>query len=418
MKEIICVKSTPDREAINESNEYFVIFNKPTYKMKNVKGLGVSVPQQIKKYKIVADSIVIDFLAFSFAVIACDKIVMRSESADGWTRKIKLTIEVYNQYKWVENKNKIEKMLKFLTGDYWEVNFSKSDSALISTNNTKNILENDCVCLLSGGVDSLVGGIDLITSKHNPLFVSQIVRGDSEKQINFAKELGFNNHYQWSIGKIYGNEGSTRARSLTFFAFALLSSTCLRNRDGNIEIHVPENGFISLNTPLGGNRIGSLSTKTTHPVYMKYLQDLWNSLGINAKLVLPFKYKTKGEVLEECLNKELLTKLVNESNSCGKYQRHGLKHCGVCVPCLVRRASMLKANISDSPSGDYDRDFHKFKESKDLSSVENSIKEFELYGAEKFVRSSLSFANEIEREKYLGVVSRGIKELKILLNID
>ncbi len=90
------------------------------------------------------------------------------------------------------------------------------------------VRNNDCVCLLSGGVDSLVGAIDLVSDGFSPLFVSQIVRGDAAHQRVFAKTLNMSNQFQWSIGKLPRSEGSTRARPLAFFAFAILSACSLQ----------------------------------------------------------------------------------------------------------------------------------------------------------------------------------------------
>ena len=73
--------------------------------------------------------------------------------------------------------------------------------------------------------------------------------------------------------------------------------------------------------PLDPLRAGSLSTKTTHPVYMKALQEIWNDVGRNIDFILPYKFKTKGEVLMECKNQELMKKLIFKSTSCGKCQR-------------------------------------------------------------------------------------------------
>ena len=64
------------------------------------------------------------------------------------------------------------------------------------------------------------------------------------------------------------------------------------NSQGKKELFVPENGYISLNMPLDPLRAGSLSTKTTHPVYMKSMQEIWNDVGIDIDFVLPYKYKT------------------------------------------------------------------------------------------------------------------------------
>lgn len=215
--------------------------------------------------------------------------------------------------------------------------------------------------------------------------------------------------------KLKGTEGSTRARSIAFFAFALLASSAVSAPGEFAEIVVPENGFISLNVPLDSNRIGSLSTKTTHPVYMALLQEIWDALGIKARLILPYKHKTKGEVLKECRNRQLLEELVFESNSCGKFRRHGLRHCGVCVPCLVRRAAFLAAGIHDiTQKGYHHADLSK-SNSKDLAAVALAIKQVEISGINRLIKGNLSFAKTNDRDAYLGVVSRGINELNNFL---
>ncbi len=47
----------------------------------------------------------------------------------------------------------------------------------------------DAVALLSGGLDSLIGAIDLTASGLRLLATSHVVRGDAEKQERFAREL-------------------------------------------------------------------------------------------------------------------------------------------------------------------------------------------------------------------------------------
>src|SRR3546814_15952029 len=48
----------------------------------------------------------------------------------------------------------------------------------------------DCVVLLSGGLDSLIGAIDLTAMGRKPLAVSNVVRGDGDNQVGFAAAIG------------------------------------------------------------------------------------------------------------------------------------------------------------------------------------------------------------------------------------
>ena len=377
--------------------------------------IGLPLSAELCKFRITPTVPALDFAAFALSVVATDKAVSRADTADGWTRKINLTISLHDAAAWTGQKVNIEKMLRHLTGDFWALTFMPVNSSLINQRHKPILRENDCVCLLSGGVDSLVGAIDLVAEGFNPLFVSQIMRGDAEHQKRFATALGTDNHFQWSVGKLAREEGSTRARSIMFFAFALLSVCALKENNERIKIVVPENGLISLNTPLDSNRIGSLSTKTTHPIYMAMLQEIWDALKINAELIFPYRHKTKGEVLKECKNPNLLKQLVFNSVSCGKFQRHNLQQCGVCVPCLVRRAAFLEAGLRDETVKGYVYENLKYSDSHDLAAIAMSIMQVESQGVERFVKSSLSFSNGENRKELLRVVSRGVEELKNLL---
>ena len=46
------------------------------------------------------------------------------------------------------------------------------------------------MCLLSGGVDSLVGAIDAVSAGRRPVLVSQVARGDKDRQKMLANEIG------------------------------------------------------------------------------------------------------------------------------------------------------------------------------------------------------------------------------------
>lgn len=415
MRKIICYPHSSAPANFNNDIDYFELFSHPAVSAANIRALGLPLPGELRRYRIVPSAAAIDFTSFALSVVASDKLVPRVESPDGWTRMIDLTIFLSEPEKWMALKTKIEKMLRFLTGDFWTLTFLLAEAPAIQIAYEPIRREHDCICLLSGGVDSLVGAIDLLSEKRNPLFVSQIITGDATRQNDFANRFGENNHCQWSVGNLKGKEGSTRARSIAFFAFALLSSYAISVSDEFKEIVVPENGFISLNVPLDSNRIGSLSTKTTHPVYMALLQEIWDALGIKAKLILPYKYKTKGEVLKECRDRKLLEELVFATNSCGKFRRHGYRHCGVCVPCLVRRAAFLEAGLQDYTEKGYRYDDLSRSNSRDLAAVALAVKQVELLGINRFVKGELSFAEPNDRNQYLGVVARGISELEKLL---
>lgn len=413
MKKVICCTSSLIPDVLDEENKYFILYSISTNPL--VGHIAPNLLRDVEKQGLNPSTEMIDFTTFALSVAAADESVIRSDSADGWTRSIELHVHLQKPAIWNEKRNELELSLRFLTGDFWSLCFIESDPIHVKPKARKENIKGDCVCLLSGGVDSLVGAIDLSTKGKTPIFVSRIVRGDRVTQKRYARVLGGEGrHCQWSAKiRHRGNtEKSTRARSIIFFAFALLASSAVPStQEDPVKIYVPENGFISMNIPLGPMRMGSLSTKTTHPIYINGLQLMWNALGVNAHLLQPYQFKTKGEMLKECLNKELLENLIADSVSCGKYQRYNLTHCGMCVPCLVRRSAFYKAGLPDSTLKSYFHTKIANVESRDISSVASTFLQYKSNSIKSLVAGHLLFASASDRVQFEEVISRGLDEL-------
>ena len=167
------------------------------------------------------------------------------------------------------------------------------------------------MCLLSGGVDSLVGAIDAVSAGRRPVLVSQVARGDKDRQKMLANEIGEDlSHLQLThaIKPPSKSEPSQRARSMVFLAYGVLAASVLPQhcRGEVVELTVPENGFISLNIPLTPLRLGSLSTRTTHPFFLQQLQKILDTSNFHVRLSNPYQFKTKGDMLLECSDQRLL----------------------------------------------------------------------------------------------------------------
>jgi hypothetical protein len=216
----------------------------------------------------------------------------------------------------------------------------------------------DSLSLFSGGLDSLIGAIDLLEDGATPLLLSHF--GESATSDAQGKLFsGLKQHYDESsferlrVGMTFddglvegvGSENSTRGRSFLYFALGVFAGTGLGR---HFTLRVPENGLIALNVPLDPLRLGSNSTRTTHPYYMARWNDLLDALCIDGDIQNPYWDKTKGEMAASCRNPALLKKLAAESLSCssptkGRWQGLGIEHCGYCLPCLIRRAALVAA---------------------------------------------------------------------------
>lgn len=418
MSKVVCRPPDLMPEHLSDGVEYFAMFKSSG--RQEVSTVGTGIPRGVELAGICPDVRTWDFAAFALAVSAADLAVPRASSADGWTRVIELNVALVDPGPFTQIAPSLQEMLRFLTGDFWHLTFDGGGMPPpVST--APKIFDADCVSLLSGGVDSLVGAIDLTHQGQRPLFVSQMAKGDSETQVRYAKKLGAaERHLQWNhnIRVVHPTERSTRGRSIVFFAFAALAASALATEHQPATIFVPENGFISLNIPLNAGRAGSLSTKTTHPVFLERLQTAWKTLGLEIELVRPYAFKTKGELLADCLDRAMLADLVGESTSCGRFGYYNYTHCGRCVPCLVRRSSFLRADLPDTTEKYH---FTKLKAAgrkngaNDIGAVAAAVLRNETMGVRRLTSGQLSFASPTDRAKYEGVVARGLGELGVLL---
>ncbi len=434
MKKIICCPESLVPETIKSGDQYFSLYSSITPKREGIGHIAINLKREIRKAGFTPSVRAWDFTSIALSVAAADMSCKRSQSADGWTRQIELDICLCEPLVWFGQKKLLESTLRFLTGDFWTLNFFPNGEAPPQPRKSKvKTYDANCVSLVSGGVDSLVGAIDLTRKGEAPLFVSKTVLGDKSFQSEIAMKLGAQDrHLQWSYPKPKGfpkdSEASTRGRSVIFFAYAVLAASTLEsNLDGPVDIYVPENGFISLNVPLNPGRMGTLSTKTTHPVYLNGLQKIWDAVNINAKLRFPHEYqfKTKGELLEGCLDKTLLAELIPHSTSCGRFGTYKRTHCGRCVPCMVRRAAFIKAGLPDttdiaSTTGkQYVFDDLSVsglqKGANDIGALATAYLRYRKYGINRYIGGSLAFSPKDERSKYEGVVKRGLDEVGQLL---
>lgn len=327
-----------------------------------------SVPQHVvrdieKRTQIQLPEDAKDLLHFAMTVYSADRCINRDMYSDNcWGREIRIYFPVADPEKWNTAAPILQRALDFLSGDRWEFEFRKREYSLQEELSPEEI---DCsdVCLLSGGLDSLAGAIDLLKEGRTPMFVGHYGGGGvtSTAQAEIASilrnQMGISdkrflrlNVTQPSIrGCNY--EQSMRTRSLLFLAMGCALGSL---NSGPSTLFIPENGLISLNVPLTGTRTGSLSTRTTHPHFMMLIQDVISLLGFDISLELPFRHKTKGEMLKECADEAVLRLAAAKTVSCShpEQSRWGGRapgiQCGHCLPCLVRRAAIHQTDLDDA----------------------------------------------------------------------
>lgn len=341
-----------------------------------------------------------EFAYFTSVIYACDRSIKRgNNNGDRWTREFHVEIPVNNPEKWTTVTNIAEKMVEFLTGDIWHLSFVNTSTPLFG-NDFKKVRRNfrkkrtfsnkcKCVSLFSGGLDSLIGVIDWLENnpKDSICFAStydpqaENARNDQVQLINLLLPT-YKDRFFHFIGRTGvcsdGEDTNFRSRSLAFIGNAVLAASFISN---DACIIIPENGAIALNYPLTPARRGSLSTRTVHPYFIKQVNDLLNALEFKHTIDNPYKFLTKGEMIIDCKNKQLLSEIFSHSVSCGKrgfdrqhWSNKSVSGCGACVPCIYRRAALLKAGFPEEEYG-YDLRENKtwlrdiFQPNSDLQSI-------------------------------------------------
>lgn len=318
------------------------------------------VKKRLHEENVYPSEIGFDIMSLATMVYMADTRIERAvHGQDSWTREIELEIPVSNVEVWSPQISTIERMLKFLTGDLWKICLT---SRRWQFNNPEEVGEKsnkfDKVSLFSGGMDSLISTINLMEERENTLLISHagegLTKNAQENIVNKLDLLYPDVLHTWlDLWMVFpnnyipegGNDNNTRSRSFLFIGYGIFAITGMDNVS---ELMVPENGLIALNVPLDETRVGSFSTRTTHPFYLSLWNKLLLGLGLNISVKNPYWDKTKGEMASECKSKDALYETMKLSFSCsspGKARWRGLspQHCGYCVPCIIRRAAMHKA---------------------------------------------------------------------------
>jgi hypothetical protein len=113
----------------------------------------------VRRQKLVPDSAAWDLLA-----IALGRCRRRGNEArhqpDGWTRELELNVALHDSARWEPFASSFSSALAFLTTDRWQVAF-RGGGAIPKPSKKPRYPDTDSVVLLSGGLDSLIGAIDL-----------------------------------------------------------------------------------------------------------------------------------------------------------------------------------------------------------------------------------------------------------------
>lgn len=297
----------------------------------------------------------VDLVRIAAGALIADRSKARGR---GFSRTIEIHVQLVDIVPWSGLADEIADLLHWLTGDQWSLTLSEDQQERPEAEDTG---QETCrlVGLFSGGLDSSCGAVLGYEDNGERLLLSHwdntIVKGAQDRVYDHLENV-----LESEVKKVQlrlaqasaKQEPSSRSRSFLYIALAVAAASAFSAQ----AVEVPENGFTSLNPPLGPNRGGALSTRSTHPWTIHRINRILQAVGLDQKVENPYQPMTKGELLAaaEGASATSISVLAADTLSCGKLDGRWYKggnpnhHCGLCLPCLVRRGAFVAAGVPDT----------------------------------------------------------------------
>lgn len=314
----------------------------------------------------------LDLLRIAAGIYAVDRLSRRRQRDQRrfWSRTLRLSVGVIDPNFWSQGDvlESLTETLEFLSDDTWDLTFKKDDKRSRREQQLFmfNESDNNLICLYSGGLDSAAGLANRVaedpTREILPVTVwhQPIQRKSVRKQ--FAM-LGGRYRVQitplivksaliWTpeLKSRFREEPTQRGRSFLFTAAGAIATAMA----GGSETELYESGIGAINLPLMSGMVGSRTTRSAHPEFLRRMSKLVGRvIARPMSFVLPFEQLTKGQVLAQARGAGL-DELVKTTVSCVHYplRESEAKQCGACPACIFRRQSLTVAGLHE-PAGTY-----------------------------------------------------------------
>ncbi len=309
---------------------------------------------------------ILDLLELASYAFAMDRLISRGRKDaleyHRWGRSIDFYMRVRDFDFWSQASvaNALRAALLFMTGDedimfHFEPGHSTPPTNLFdapgfSLDAGTMGLE---VTLFSGGVDSLAGALELLTSRTcKVILVSHLSQPGTRHTQNAlvnALQSRFPGRvlrygFDCTLRDTRAVEETQRSRSFlyTSIAYAIASSYGLR------QFTVYENGVTSINLRRREDLANARASRTTHPQTISQLAKLFSMIEEREVTIkLPYLFCTKADVMRKVM--ALAPELLASAVSCSRtFQTTGqTTHCGRCVQCVDRRIAAHAVGAED-----------------------------------------------------------------------
>jgi 7-cyano-7-deazaguanine synthase in queuosine biosynthesis len=341
-----------------------------------------------------------DLLEVAAAILLADRLVTRPRSGRR-SRRIRIRLHVRCPRQWKTATAKLRDVLAILTDDDFQFEFALGASTTINFPEVRPQTELRSVrqvALFSGGLDSAVAAATFAQDDVETAYVTHYVR--DAHRISSVLESVYRNYggirevphalfYLRPAGPITKRlrENSRRTRSFLFVSLAVVTAMGI----GIDKIRVCENGPLALNLPLNS---AMLPTMHAHSHFLQSMEEFVHCIfKTRISISNPFELSTKGkmsQIFKSSPKIALATVSCWNQQWSGSGAQYGHGHCGLCIPCLVRKISFKAAGIH-IPRRHFDTEVASLVRLPNIS--REKLRLLTPY------RSLLSFASAVERCK-------------------
>jgi len=279
----------------------------------------------------------------------------------GWHRNLNFHLAVRRPETWrrPEITNALRDAVEFLTGDRVNFEFGEKppeDPAepYLPFDPNADHYQADEVILFSGGLDSFAGALEAL--KMRPGKVVLVTHRSAPKAITRQTDLGaclkrefggcvLHLHVRATRARKASKESTQRSRSFLFTALGYV----VARMAGASRVSFYENGIVSHNLPISPQVVGTMASRTTHPLAIKKLQELLDLLEDGSvRLRNCFEWLTKTDVVKK-IDEYGAASCISRSVSCTTLRNESREthHCGTCSQCIDRRFAILAAGLEE-----------------------------------------------------------------------
>lgn len=314
------------------------------------------------------DEWMLDLLGIAGVVFAADGMERRGGptrpgfGAD-WHRSFHYRIALRRPDLWEREDMKaaLTDAVSFLTDDAVRFTFTQGNFAPAAHQDFLNLhpdapggFHADEIILFSGGLDSLAGAIEALCTTDRRVVL--VTHRSAQKMIPHQERLAhaLRDKFRGRVlhlpimARRHRGEARVSTQRSRSFLFAALGHV-IANLFGASTISFYENGVVSHNLPISPQVIGSMATRTTHPLSLRKLEACLSCIHPEkpARIENHFAWLTKTDVIEK-IARFGFSDLIRHAVSCTHVRDQTTlhTHCGSCSQCLDRRFAILASGLS------------------------------------------------------------------------